>query len=210
MSDIIRITIPDLDRTIADLTGTIRHLPDDCKKAVARAVNRTLEAVRAEAVRVGREAYTAKAESLRKGSRIRKATAANPYGVLELRGRRGIPLVQFLPQPDTPPNWKGVHPRRRAPKEGVSSQVKRGGARYVHTKDGHKPFFAAPRGELGLWVRIGPGRSDLRQRFGPSPIQAFSRPGAKERLEAKARETFPKRLRHEVDALLSGAVPQHG
>ena len=116
MSGIIKIESSDLEQTIRAMTQGLQHLPGECSAAVARAVNRTLDAVRADAVRIGQEKYTAKAESLRKKSRIRRATRAKPTGVLELRGRRGLSLIHFRPQPGSIPNWKGVPVKQRRPK----------------------------------------------------------------------------------------------
>lgn len=127
MSGIIRIEIPDLERTIRQVTSGLQHMPRECSAAIARAVNRTLDAVRAEAVRIGREKYTARAESLRKRAVIRRATRTSPVGVLELRGRKGMSLLHFRSQPGTIPNWKGVPVKQRQPRGGVSNLVKKGG-----------------------------------------------------------------------------------
>ena len=132
MSGIIKIEIPDMDRTIRAMTRGVQHLPGECSAAIARAVNRTLESVRAEAVRMGRERYTARAESLRKQAVIRRATRTSPVGVLELRGRKGMSLIHFRSQPGAIPQWKGIPVKRRRPKGGVSNIVKKGGRRKVY------------------------------------------------------------------------------
>ena len=170
---------------------------------MSRAVNRTLDAVRADAVRIGQEKYTAKAESLRKKSRIRRATRAKPTGVLELRGRRGLSLIHFRPQPGSIPNWKGVPVKQRRPKEGVSNLIKKGGRRKVYAKGDSKPFLAKVTDRVGVFVRQ-PGTNKLEMLYGPSPIQAIGGQASRERLQAKARETFEKRLRHEVTSILAG------
>lgn len=206
MSGIIKIEIPDLEQTIRAMTRGVQHLPGECQAAITRAVNRTLDAVRAEAVRIGREKYTAKAESLRKRAVIRRATRTAPVGVLELRGRKGIPLIQFRANPRQVPNWKGVPVKQRKPRGGVSNIVKKGGRRKVYAEGGNKPFVANIDGQPGIWVRY-PGKNKKpHQLFGPSPIQALGGQASRERLQAKARETFEKRLRHEVNAILAGHI----
>lgn len=205
MSGIITIEIPDLERTIRDITQGVQHLPGECSAAVARAVNRTLETVRAEAVRIGREKYTAKAESLRKRATIRRATRTSPMGVLELRGRKGMSLLHFRSQPGVIPDWKGVPVKRRQPKGGVSNLVRKGGRRKVYAKDGNKPFLAKVNEHVGIFVRH-QGTDKLEMLYGPSPIQSIGGQASRERLQSKARETFEKRLRHEVDAILGGHV----
>lgn len=204
MSGIIKIEIPDMERTIRAMTRGVQHLPGECQAAIARAVNRTLESVRAEAVRMGRERYTARAESLRKRAVIRRATRTSPVGVLELRGRKGMSLIHFRPQPGTIPQWKGIPVKQRRPKGGVSNIVKKGGGRRkVYAKGDNKPFLAKVTDHVGIFVRQ-PGTNKLEMLYGPSPIQAIGRQDSRERLQAKARETFEKRLRHEVDAILLG------
>lgn len=205
MSGVIKIEIPDMERTLRAMTRGVQHLPGECSAAIARAVNRTLDSVRAEAVRIGREKYTAKAESLRNKARIQRATRARPAGVLELRGRRGTPLIHFRTQPGSVPNWKGVPVKQRRPKEGVSNLIKRGGRRRVYAKGGNKPFLARVSGHVGVFARR-PGERKLDMLYGPSPIQAIGGQASRERLQAKARETFEKRLRHEVDAILAGNI----
>lgn len=205
MSGIIKIEIPDLEQTIRAMTRGVQHLPGECSAAIARAVNRTLDSVRAEAVRIGRETYTAKAESLRKRAVIRRATRTSPVGVLELRGRRGSSLIHFRTQPGSVPNWKGVPVKQRRPKEGVSNLIKRGGRRRVYAKGDNKPFLARVSGHVGVFVRQ-PGTNKLGMLYGPSPIQALGGQASRERLQARARETFAKRLRHEVNAILAGNI----
>ncbi len=205
MSGIINIEIPDMERTIRAMTRGVRHLPGECSVAVARAVNRTLDAVRAEAVRMGRERYTARAESLRKRAVIRRATRTAPVGVLELRGRKGMSLLHFRPQPGVIPQWKGIPVKQRRPKDGVSSLIKKGGRRKVYAKGDNKPFLAKVSDRVGVFVRQ-PGTDKLEMLYGPSPIQAIGGQAGRERLQSKARETFEKRLRHEVDALLAGHI----
>ncbi len=205
MSGIIKIEIPDLERTVRAMTQGVQHLPGECQAAIARAVNRTLDSVRAEAVRIGRDKYTAKAESLRKRAVIRRATRTSPVGVLELRGRKGMSLIHFRPQPGAIPQWKGVPVKQRRPKGGVSNIVKKGGRRKVYAKGDNKPFLARASGHVGIFVRQ-PGTNKLDMLHGPSPIQAIGGQASRERLQAKARETFEKRLRHEVDAILGGHI----
>lgn len=205
MSGIIKIEIPDMERTIRAMTRGVQHLPGECSAAIARAVNRTLESVRAEAVRMGRERYTARAESLRKRAVIRRATRTSPVGVLELRGRKGMSLIHFRPQPGTIPQWKGIPVKQRRPKGGVSNIVKKGGRRKVYAKGDNKPFLAKVTDRVGIFVRQ-PGTNKLEMLYGPSPIQAIGGQDSRERLQARARETFEKRLHHEVNAILAGNI----
>ena len=53
----IRLDIPNMDETIRALTAPLQHMPKECEIAVSRAINRTLNAMRAEAIRIARRAY---------------------------------------------------------------------------------------------------------------------------------------------------------
>ena len=53
----IRLDIPNMDETIRALTAPLQHMPKECESAVSRAINRTLNAMRAEAIRIARRAY---------------------------------------------------------------------------------------------------------------------------------------------------------
>ena len=53
----IRLDIPNMDETIRALTASLQHMPKECEIAVSRAINRTLNAMRAEAIRIARRAY---------------------------------------------------------------------------------------------------------------------------------------------------------
>lgn len=200
---LVQLDAGEFQDVLRDMTARIQHLPEDCALATARAVNRTLEAVRAEAVRAASNAYTARAESLRKNTVILKATARNPRGTLKLSGTMGVPLVEFKPSPGSAPNWRGVPSAKRRPKAGVSSLVKRGGKRKVYGEAPYKPFFARVGKGWGLYTRTSV-KGNLQQLFGPSPVQMFGSDEARDRLQARAREVFPTRLAHEIDALLAG------
>ncbi len=217
MSDIIKIEIPDMERTIRAMTRGMQHLPGECSAAIARAVNRTLDAVRAEAIRVAREAYTYVPPG-RVFDRLylKKATRSDGTGCLYIRGEKGANLWHFKPSPKLP---------GKRPSEGVSAKVRRQGTRSVRVRSGWSaPFIMKKRrgankdGGYGVFIRkdgTRPGAvnkrrgtknnwKDLEMLFGASPIQSVW--ASRERLQARARETFAKRLRHEVNAILAGHI----
>ncbi len=217
MSNTIKIEIPDMERTIRAMTQAIQHLPNDCAAAVARAVNRSLDAVRAEAVRIARATYNYVPPG-RVFDRLylKKATRSDGTGCLYIRGERGVSLWHFRPSPKTPGN---------RPPRGVSTHVRKAGSRYERVKEGYSAPFIMKKmrggdknGGYGVFIRkdgTRPGAINkrtgkrnnwkgLEMLFGASPIQSVH--AGKERLQEKARETFEKRLRHEVNAILAGHV----
>lgn len=203
MSKAITITVPNMDEAVKNCRAALDALGKNSGVALARATNRSLEAVRAEATKIARSAYTARQEKLFDNIFVRRANSRKPAGELVISGSKGISLFHFLPEPDLP---------GRRPKEGVSAQVLRGGRREVRDVPGHtKPFIMKKRqGGYGIFVRkIGGGFRDwggLQMLWGASPIQALQRREDQERLADRAAEVFPRRLEHEIDALLAGVT----
>lgn len=73
-------------------------IPKSFPKALARAVNRSLQAGRTEAVKASTKRYTLKARDVREASKIRRATAKKPEGSLNLSGSN-LPLRAFAHSP---------------------------------------------------------------------------------------------------------------
>lgn len=178
------------------------ELPEKMELAQVRAINRTLLAVRSEAVRLATDTYTAKGGALRKKSQITPAKAERLIGRLDFKDKPGIGLINFAPRPAGVISWKGIAPQRR--KKVVTSQIRRNGSRKVY-KDKGMPFVAAINGEKVIVTRKGKdNKSDkdkLIRLFGPSLVNALY--GGSHVLQEKAEEMFIKRLRHEIEYLLS-------
>ena len=202
----IRIDIPDAERVINELTACIQHIPDGCAQASARAINRTLRAMKTEAVRAARDAYEYRLPTSRAFRRLslKNATKGALQGTLSITGPRGVSLYHFKPTPKLP----GKHPSG-----GVTAKVRRDGSRRVYGRPGFsKPFIMRKKqGNYGVFVRKQGSRGhtwkDYEMLYGASPIQSLQRRDNQERIRAKAAEMFPKRLQHEVYALLSGHAP---
>ncbi|MDE7064423.1 MAG: hypothetical protein K2O70_02995 [Desulfovibrionaceae bacterium] len=199
----IRIDIPDAERVINEMTACIRHIPDGCAQAAARAINRTLRSMKAEAIRIARDAYTCRVPVGRAFSHLyfKTANKANMRGTLFISGERGMSLYNFKPNPKKP----GTRPPG-----GVTAQVRRDGNRRAYGYPGYsKPFIMKKaQGNHGVFVRKSGGRprnwKDYEMLYGASPIQALESRDNQERIRAHAAETFSKRLQHEVYALLAG------
>lgn len=201
MSKAITITVPNMDEAVKNCRAALDALGKNSGVALARAVNRSLEAVRAEATKIVRSAYTARREKLFDNIFVRRAGSQRPAGELELTGSKGISLIHFQARPALPD---------KRPKKGVSTKVRRDGPRRVRDVPGYtKPFILRKRqGGYGVFVReVGGGFRDwggLQMLWGASPIQALQRREDQERLADRAAEVFPRRLEHEIDALLAG------
>lgn len=208
----IRLDIPNLEEAIRSLTGPLQHMPKECEKVAARAINRTLSAMRAEAIRIARRAYVYVPGRVFDKIYLRTARKGTVQGSLYIAGQRGISLYHFRPQPK--------YPGKRPP-SGVSVQVRKGGARRVHEMPGYsKPFIMKKKrgnkefGGYGVFVRKKgvnnyhkkdkPGSEGIvwkgvQMLFGASPIQSLLRKESQQQIMDKAAEVFPRRLQHEVN-----------
>lgn len=207
----IRLDIPNMDEVVRSLTAPLRHLPKDCEIAASRAINRTLNAMRAEAIRIARRAYVYVPGRLFDQLYLKKAQRGTTQACLYISGRRGISLHHFRPEPKVP----GTRPPA-----GVSAQVRQGGARKVHQQPGYsKPFImkklrGTDFGGYGVFMREKgvnnyhkKGRKGaeglvwkgVKMLFGASPIQSLLKKENQQQIIDKAAEVFPRRLEHEVN-----------
>lgn len=198
----ISITAEGVDAAMARMRSALRGVGEQkARAALARAINRTLNAVRTEAVRSARTTYTARQKKLFERVSLRRAGRSNLEAILEFRGRLGMSLIHFEATPNRP-----QRPAAR-PADGVSARILRSGSRKVarSPKSGRSKSFIIrkPQGGYGVFVRHG---QELEMLFGPSSVQALQREDNQERMIERADEVFPRRLRHELDVLLSGIV----
>lgn len=164
MSKAITITVPNMEEAVKNCRTALDALGKNSGVALARAVNRSLEAVRTEATKIARSAYTARRDKLFDNIFVRRAGSQRPEGELELTGSKGISLIHFQARPALP---------GKRPKKGVSTKVRRDGPRRVRDVPGYtKPFILRKRqGGYGVFVRkVGGGFRDwggLQSASGP-------------------------------------------
>lgn len=198
----IVITSEGMDVALGRMQDVLEALGGDkAHVAIARALNRSIESARAVANRIGRNAYTARPDSPFERIAMQRAGRSSLEGVLNISGRPGMSLINFLPDPDVP------QPPAARPAAGVSVQIKKKGPRHVASSNvsgGSKSFIIRkPQGGYGVFVRHG---QQLEMLYGPTPVQALQKTDAQEQVVARAEEVFPERLQHEVDVILSGIV----
>ena len=184
----IRLDIPNMDETIRALTAPLQHMPKECESAVSRAINRTLNAMRAEAIRIARRAYVyVPPGRLFDQLYLKKAQRGTTKACLYISGRRGISQYHFRPEPKFPGT---------KPPAGVSAQIRQGGTRKVYQEPGYsKPFIMKKLrgidfGGYGVFMRKKgvnnfhkKGRKGaeglvwkgVKMLFGASPIQSLLR-----------------------------------
>lgn len=191
----IEIKLEKFDGEMKKISREFMELPKKMELAQARAINRTLQSLQGEAVKIASAEYTAKSVNLKKRIKINKATAGRVFGLLEIRDKPGIGLIHFSPRPAGVISWKGIAPQNR--KKVVSNKIKRNGARKVYREKG-TPFVAETGNGRHIFIRSGQGK--LERLFGPSLVYALY--GKSTDLETKAEAVYLRRLRHEIEFLL--------
>ena len=186
----IQISNGQLERANSALKRIISESP----RAVARAVNRTMDGLRTDAVKETSERYFVKPKDVRSSLSFRKATAGNLMGAMVSRGKRHS-LADYQLFPRTPKRGQKTQLQGAVKREGglkplkdINFLVKRSGGRYF-------PFY-----------RIGKGKWKINSLISPSMPQIVNNEDTVKAMEKGAQERFYKRLNHEAMQLL-GFLP---
>ena len=173
--------------------SALRKILAETPRAVARAVNRTMDGMRTDAVSETHKKYFVSAKDVRGSISFRKASAGNLMGTMVSKGKR-YSLADYQLTPSSPrigrkTPLKGAVKREGGLKSlGPAFLVKRAGGRYF-------PFF-----------RTGKGKYDMHLLISPSMPQIIKNEETVNVMERGAEERFAKRLDHEVMRLLE-ALP---
>ena len=182
------------DEGLRRANQALHQIQSQFPQAVARAVNRTMDGLRTDAVRETSTRYFVKAKDVRASLSFRKATAGNLMGAMVSKGKRHS-LADYKVTPSSPPKGRRPNVRGGVKKEGGTKLLSR--AFLVKRADGrYFPYY-----------RIG-YRSDNRQRaeirsyISPSMPQIVKNEETVRAMELGAEERFTKRLAHEVTRIL--------
>lgn len=188
-----------IDRAIAQMTSVLQALGGkDGAKAIAGALNKALSAGRKTASREARKAYTAPIKKLFDNIRITRARGSNLQGELKISSGKGVSLIHFKAQPNTPV------PGGQFRETGVTAQIKRKGSRKERrSKNGGGPAFVMKKrqGGFSVFVRLAPKKYEML--MGPSPVQYLQRRDAQEDVAEKIEEAFFPSLQDEIDRILA-------
>ncbi|MEK3955311.1 phage tail protein [Psychrobacillus sp. FSL K6-1464] len=157
---------------------------------VASALNRGMSNMQANIKAEVRKEYHIKAGDINVTLRKNRANKSNLSASVASVGG-AIPLDKFKVSP------KSVNPRRKST---ISIAVK---------KDGAKKFKGAFMAEINgpkLFIRVKKTRLPIERLFGPSIPQMIGREEIVQRIQLEGRETFERRLDHEIDRILGGAT----
>lgn len=197
-NDLIRIDTFHAEKALEDLQDVLSMVPGGMKKAMCRALSKTIKGMRTDAVRQIRKDYNVPAKDVRSKMTVVSPKPADnhPRALLSAEGRMSVPLFRYGARPRVPVAAGG-----RRPRKGVSVQVKKTSSRKV--VDGS--FIQDTGGGPQVYKRVGSGRYPLRVLFGPSHLQALKDEGNLFELQELAEERLQKNAIHEADFVLQQA-----
>ena len=165
----------------------LSHVKGGASKAVARALNRSINTARSELVRGIREEYTVRAAPVRNSINIRSSTPQRLEAEIKTLGEP-LPLNYFKVKPSTP------NPRRTSK---IRVSVRKGSAKPIGSA-----FVARLGGTNKVFERVGKARLPIRRLFGPSVPQMAENDKTIENVADSARVSMDKRLSHEIGRLI--------
>lgn len=189
------------EKRLEEVRNLLSHIPGGAEKAVARALNRSLEGARTEAARLMKDRYTMKVSDFKKQFVIIKASPGNLVARVMTRGARSA-ITEFKHTPSSPPRQKGipVAARKKVTTEIVAGQ----------TKGWSHAFLARMRsGHLGLWTRsetekTSKGKALIHEFFSLGVPHMFGYGPIIRRVVETASERLNKELDHQIQFFLSG------
>jgi hypothetical protein len=163
-----------------------------------RALNRAVDTARTEIVQQAKENYWVTATDVRKTIKITKASKSTLRAVVDSKATRRE-LINFKvspknPRPKNPPKLKVAVKKEGGLKDFLNAFVIRGRS----------------SGKLHVVTRTSDKRYPIHMRYGPSVPEMIgknlSRNAFKMLLERKVKETYDRRLIHEIRRTIEGGV----
>lgn len=176
--------------TLSRAQKLLAGIPGGVSKAVGSALKRAASSGEAYAARAVRKEYVVKASDYKEYTTSKRHIQTNTSGStevsIEFYGYH-IPLIRF----DTAFGKDGR----------ITARVRKESARQILDN-----AFAAKLGErIGIYERIGEKRFPIRQFWGPATTQMMdSNDDVAEDIAAHIRNTFDKRIEHEITRVLNG------
>lgn len=172
----------------------LRATEKGAKRATARAINRTLTTVRAEAARLLQEKRALPIGQIKKQMRIKRATAQNPVGAVVVSGKpisiRHFSRLRFE-------RMGG----KRTGISGISAKIEKGSRAYLLKRHGNKAF-THPKigGGLAIVYRRGKSRLPISAW---APVPGLPRVLVQSKIVAAIRNVvaavFPVRMKAELN-----------
>jgi len=161
-------------------------------QVVASALNRAMTNVATNISKETRKSYHIKATDIKKTISKTRATRANIDAIVVSRGNL-IPLDRFKVSP------RKVSPNRKTP---IKAAVKKTGAKKL------KGAFVADVHGIKVFKRQTDRRLPIDRLFGPSVPQMLDNEVNRRQINIEGRNTFYRRLDHEIDRILSRGLQE--
>jgi hypothetical protein len=189
-----------IDRQMQAMRGALEHIKDGYKTVAMRAVNKTLDGMRTDVVRLIRSTYAVPARDLREKLSVIKAKKSYLRGSLSAKGPISVPLMRYGAYPRAPFISAPKGPRGKRHK-GVTVKVRadagRKGVRHAFVLN--SPSTGRP--EVVKKVHAD-RRYPIRILYGPGHLAALREDENLGSLQEQAMERFSKAVDHEARYLI--------
>lgn len=193
-----------------DIALRLSSLPGEpARAAVKNSIERAMITVRSEGWNYAKQIYTVNRTTFYRETKI-NIRHANLHAIVAEVSFSGhvIPLVNYLY------SWNYTNKKGETVSRVWRASHKRGRGRYnralaVEVMKGNQYMLHAFKANFGkygeaIYERIGRKRNDVMPMYGPSTAHMMENPEVIQRLDKAAKETFDKRIEHEIDRLLIG------
>jgi hypothetical protein len=175
--------------SLSRINKILAGIPGGIWKASYAALKRAGDTAKTRAGQFAAEAYTIKKGDFMKNVHQKSHIKSESGGIVSMSisyAGNVLPLLTF----NTKYSRSGL----------LQTQVKRDGATAVL----ERAFAARVFGPIGVFERVGEKRFPVEQKFGPSTAHMMSSEQVVEKMDATVRETFERRLEHEITRVLNG------
>ena len=178
----INIHIDDIGKINKKIYGIYHQLNEKLRNKIFKtAIRSVFKDIKPDILTTTKKRYTANRP---RGVKT-KVKVFNTNGRLNFTGPRGYSLIKFKAQPS--------RITKKRPPAGVSTQIKRGGPRYVRQTSGYsKPFIATLGGQKKLVMRKEGTRKKLDVQLGPALMDYIKSKENAKIMEREVHKMFPK------------------
>lgn len=175
-----------------DVRERLGTFSNKAPNVISRSLNRAVTNVSSNVSKEVRKQYVIKASDIKGTLSKTKASKANMSAIIRSRGEL-TPLDRFKISPKT------VQPKRKRP---IKVSVKKDGLKTV------LGAFVADIHGTKVFKREGKKRLPVTRLFGPSVPQMLNNEEIRLKINKEGRETFERRLDHEINRILTQGVPE--
>ncbi|MBL3582623.1 MAG: hypothetical protein JMJ96_09510 [Desulfovibrio alaskensis] len=183
---IVRLDSDHAEEAMRALGKEIAAIPASLNKAVVRALNTTVRAMRDEASTAIRRKYAARARDVKATMWVSKAKPHYKVAILKARGRMSIPLI----------GWGA-----KQVKKGVTVKIMQGQPRKRVSKLKGKALPGVFIAKGDVYARLKATRYPVVKLYGPSFLAELTSPETRYELQVRAERVLRVRLQHEMEFL---------